>query len=140
MEDNNKVVDGNLKIAQHRKMYQFLLTSRLNQDCVENLFSVIGGHRENPDVSEFRASFRFIAVNKLFVPVSGSNCEMDCDSVLLDAASLSETLHVPKDQLSLNPDTGITCELQLVCEDDFDVDIDNVTMSPIFSFLLVHVS
>jgi len=55
---------------------------------------------------------------------------MDCDSVLLDAASLTETLHVPKDQLSLNPDTGVTCELQLVCEDDFDVDTDNATMSP----------
>ena len=88
-------------------MYQFLLTSRLNQDftsrlnqdCLENLFSVIrgsGGHRDNPDVSEFRASFRFIAVNKLFVTVSGANCEMHCDSVLLDAASLSQVLHQPK--------------------------------------------
>jgi len=94
---------------------------------VENLFSVIrgsGGHRDNPDVSEFRASFRLIAVNKLLVPVSGSNCEMDCDSVLLDVASLSETLNVTKEQ---NVNTDITCEL--VCEDGIDVDTAHVMNS-----------
>ena len=39
---------------------KFLLTSRLNQDCVENLFSVIrakGGPRDNPDAGQFRAAF-----------------------------------------------------------------------------------
>ena len=57
---------------------------------------VVRGHRDNPDVSEFCASFRFIAVNKQFVPVSGANCEMDCDNVLLDATSL---FHQPKDHV-----------------------------------------
>ena len=34
----------------------FLLTSRLNQDCVKNMFSVIrgkGDHRDNPDIKQF---------------------------------------------------------------------------------------
>ena len=70
--------------------YQFLLTSCFNQHRVKNLFSVIrgsGGHRDNPDVSEFCVSFMTIAVNKLFVPVSGANCEIDCDNILLDMAA-----------------------------------------------------
>lgn len=44
---------------------KFLLTSRLNQDCVENLFSVIrgkGSQRDNPDAREFRAAFTQVYV------------------------------------------------------------------------------
>ena len=40
--------------------YGFLLTNRLNQDCIENLFSIIrgkGGQRVNPSSMEFRAAF-----------------------------------------------------------------------------------
>ena len=36
---------------------KFLLTNRLNQDCIENLFAAIrskGGHLNNPDPQEFR--------------------------------------------------------------------------------------
>ena len=40
---------------------KFMLTNRLNQDCVENLFCVIrakGGQRDNPDAGQFRAALR----------------------------------------------------------------------------------
>ena len=43
---------------------KFLFTNRLNQDCIENLFSVIrgkGGQRDNPDPSQFRAAFRQVS-------------------------------------------------------------------------------
>ena len=129
------------KLLSTEKSYQFLLTSRLNQDCVENLFSVIrgsGGHRDNPNVSEFRASFRFIAVNKLFVPVSGTNCEMDCDGVLLDAASLSAMHHQSRDNRSVNIHTNATCEL--VCEDDFDADFSTVIMSTEYENVVAYMS
>jgi hypothetical protein len=39
----------------------FLLTNRLIQDCVENLFSVIrakGAQRDNPDAGQFRLALR----------------------------------------------------------------------------------
>ena len=39
---------------------KFLMTSRINQDCVENLFSIIrakGAQRDNPDSGQFRAAF-----------------------------------------------------------------------------------
>ena len=35
--------------------FQSILTSQINQDCVENLFSIIcgfRGHRDNPDVEQ----------------------------------------------------------------------------------------
>ena len=41
--------------------FRFLLTTRLNQDCVENLFSIIraqGAQRDNPNAGQFRAAFR----------------------------------------------------------------------------------
>ena len=40
--------------------FKFLLTNRLNQDCIENLFSLIrakGAQRDNPDAGQFRAAF-----------------------------------------------------------------------------------
>ena len=43
--------------------YEFLLTSGLNQDCIENLFSIIhgkGGFRDNPDVQQFKAAFKYV--------------------------------------------------------------------------------
>ena len=43
-----------------RKGFKYFLTNRLNQDCVENLFSIIrgsGGHRDNPNCEQFRVSF-----------------------------------------------------------------------------------
>lgn len=44
---------------------KFILTNRLNQDCVENLFAVIrskGASRDNPDCGQFRAAFAQVLV------------------------------------------------------------------------------
>ena len=38
---------------------KYLLTSRLNQDCLENLFSIVrakGGARDNPNAAQFRVA------------------------------------------------------------------------------------
>ena len=49
---------------QHLKKeekFQFILTGRLNKDCVENLFSIIrgkGGFHDNPDVDNSKLSHR----------------------------------------------------------------------------------
>jgi hypothetical protein len=48
------------EILHSDHQYSFLLTSRLNQDSVENLFSVIrskGAGYDNPDSKQFRAAF-----------------------------------------------------------------------------------
>ena len=75
-----------------RKGFKYFLTNRLNQDCVENLFSIIrgsGGHRDNPNCQQFRASFRHVVVDKLFVHSPYANCTFDPDKILLDLSSFS---------------------------------------------------
>ena len=63
--------------------YKFLLTSRLNQDCIENMFSIIrgkGGNRDNPDPQQFRAAFRQVAVDQLLKSSDKGNCQDDLDT------------------------------------------------------------
>ncbi len=72
--------------------FKFLLTNRLNQDCVENLFSIICGRgcfSDNPDCQQFRAALKFVVADKLFVQSDGTNCKVDDDQILLDIASVS---------------------------------------------------
>ena len=76
----------------------FLLTNRLNQDCVENLFSIIrgkGGHRDNPDPCQFRQAFRQVMVDAILLPSPKANCEEDVDSFLLTMKSLSHIEEAP---------------------------------------------
>jgi hypothetical protein len=71
--------------------YSFLCTNRLNQDCLENLFSMVrgrGGFRERPDAQQFRAAFRQLAVQMLLVQSSKSNCIPDLDQILTDLKAL----------------------------------------------------
>ena len=52
-----------LDLQEHHD-FTCLLTNRLNQDCLENLFSVIrgkGGQRDNPDPVQFRTAFRQVS-------------------------------------------------------------------------------
>ena len=67
------------------------MTNRLNQDCVENLFSIIrgkGGKRDNPDAREFRASYRQVVFDQLLMLSEGSNCKVDTDDILLNLTNL----------------------------------------------------
>ena len=76
---------------QKESDFKFLLTSRLNQDCVENLFSIIrgkGGKRDNTDAREVRAAFRKVAFDQLLSPSKGSNCDAKIDAILLSISSL----------------------------------------------------
>ena len=71
--------------------FKFLLTSRLNQDCAENLFSVIcgmDGHRDNPDVTQLKACFKYVVADQLFVQSHLSNCQVDNDKMLLNISNI----------------------------------------------------
>ena len=72
---------------------KFLLTSRLNQDCVENLFSMIrgnSGHVDRPTAKQFRSFFRQALIQSIFTFSSESkNCIDDEDSVLLNMTKIS---------------------------------------------------
>lgn len=63
----------------------FLLTRRLTQDCIENVFSVVrskGGNNVNPDASKFNSSMRMLICNHLLTPSKGGNCEIDASQFL----------------------------------------------------------
>ncbi|KAL2093118.1 hypothetical protein ACEWY4_010430 [Coilia grayii] len=67
---------------------QFLCTAKLNQDCTENLFSVIrgkGGHRYNPTSQKFTSALRSASVAKLS-SAEGGNCLEDASIPLLATA------------------------------------------------------
>ena len=73
--------------------FEFLLTNRLNQDCIENLFSLIrakGAQRDNPDAGQFRAAFRQVMVDNVMVPSKSANCEADVDSFICSLKHVKE--------------------------------------------------
>lgn len=65
--------------------FDFLFTRRLNQDPIENFFSVVrqrGGNCDNPTPLLFCRLFKQICCRSLLTPVVGANCESDCGSLL----------------------------------------------------------
>ncbi|KAK3801951.1 hypothetical protein RRG08_064545 [Elysia crispata] len=82
----------------------FLITNRLNQDCLENMFSVVrgkGGHRINPDCREFRSALTQIMVDAILGPGKGSNCQADLDTFLftLDNITAKGATHAIRTRL-----------------------------------------
>ena len=70
----------------------FLITSRLNQDPLENLFSVIrskGGHRSNPDPREFRSAITQTMVDNILLTAESSNCKADVDTFLFSLGNIA---------------------------------------------------
>ena len=66
---------------------EYIVTNRLNQDAIENLFSVIrgkGSHHDNPDPQQFRYRLRQVMVDKILIPSKVSNCQDDVDSFLVN--------------------------------------------------------
>lgn len=67
--------------------FHYLLTDRLNQDCLENLFAVVrskGGHRHNPSPFEFRTALRQTMVDAILVTTGRQNCKDDIDGFLFN--------------------------------------------------------
>jgi len=76
-------IEGVLLLLQDSNNY--LLTSRVNQDALENLFSAIrqrGGFNRNPTVKTFRSSFRLFTIKHLLEPAESSSYSPDDDSLL----------------------------------------------------------
>lgn len=76
---------------QKNKGFSFLLTARLNQDVLENFFSVIrqrGGYSRNPTVRTFQAAFKANCVQNLMKPPKTSSYEAEVDATnLLDCST-----------------------------------------------------
>ena len=69
----------------------FLMTRRLNQDCLENMFGVIrmsSGQNDAPNPTQFRMALRKCATNSLLFPPPTANCEPDGDALVCAIAAL----------------------------------------------------
>lgn len=76
----------------------FLLTNRINQDCLENAFSSIrraGGFRDNPDCKEFESAIRSVMSHNLLKSSKLTNCEEDDDDILTSVFYDSEKITHP---------------------------------------------
>ena len=70
-----------------------LCTNRLNQDALENFFSMVRGkypHDDRPDSKQFRAIFRTLSIQSLFKLAKNANCEEDIDRFVIEADSLAD--------------------------------------------------
>ena len=114
--------------------FKFLLTNRLNQDCLENMFSVIRsrrGHGDNPNPQEFLAAFRQIVVDKLLLPSESSNCQADIDKVLLDLSSFPATSSQVSDPPVL---------VESFSDTEIDSDTTNICVQNVVSYGWVSVT
>jgi hypothetical protein len=90
--------------------FKFLMTDRLNQDCLENLFSKIRGHTGgvyNPTASAFRAILRQVMVDQIFYHSDGSNCQADTSKFLLNLGAMKSAVNA---SLSQAPEVDLPVE------------------------------
>lgn len=78
-----KLLWNDLKINYN---FKFLLTRRLTQDFLENLFSILrskNGNNNTPDCSKFRSAIKETMCNQMLSPSEESNCEIDLAQFLI---------------------------------------------------------
>ena len=75
------------------KCFKFLLANRLNEECIENLFSLIrakDAQRDNPDAGQFRATFQEVMLDNVTVPSKSANCEADVNCFIFSLKHMKE--------------------------------------------------
>ena len=120
-----RAILGLMQDFQSIKGFKFLLTSRLNQDCLENLFALLRqkrGNRDNPDPNQFRFIFRQIQCNFLISPSSSANCVPDFDSLLLTLSDINKA-HTHSRSVSKVPSTS-TSESCNISDLSYDYQVD----------------
>ena len=106
----------------------FLLTSRLNQDSLENLFSIIrgrGGHRDNPGPVHFQSAFKQVIVQNMFMPAASANCRHDSDGdcvLSLDDFTVSSVILL--NDLTHSSRSSV-CQVPLLAADGAFVALEN---------------
>lgn len=86
-------INSVIQIWEHiSSCFDFLLTNRLNQDCLENTFSSLrrrGGFRDNPNPFHFHSAIKSQMIHTMIKRSSSSNCEDDNSTVLLELSNCS---------------------------------------------------
>ena len=119
-------INSLLQVWDELKMVKgvdFLLTRRLSQDCLENLFSVIrgkGGFRDNPGPKHFRDTLKQTMVSSLLnlSQPDGANCQMDTARYIFDMGSMSDSKRRSNGQVSSTADANSSqCDFALSVND-----------------------
>lgn len=67
--------------------YQFFLTSRLLQDCLENLFSVVRLGKPVPSAYDMKCALKLVCVSQFFHTPSTTSYDIDDAQYLIDLLS-----------------------------------------------------
>ena len=84
-----------------------MLTTRLNQDPLENLFSILRsrcGHSDTPSVMQFRRNLQYAMTINLMKPPAGTNFEGDNATILM-ALNDSESINHATREMGLSVET-----------------------------------
>jgi hypothetical protein len=101
------VVNGN---------YKFLMTGRLTQDCVENLFSSIRGRGDShPSPMLFRHNLRLISLSQFMNISANSSYDSDDSAYFLDFLKHSKTEIAADDEQAFVEEASSVSDLN-VCE------------------------
>jgi hypothetical protein len=104
--------------------YGFVLTRRIQTDCVEHLFSLIKlriGRGNTPTCQQFRYSFRYMLVTYMIQGPVGSNCENHDDDDLQDTLQKIDCLlSPPKEAVANEEEAAETDEFESGSSDSND--------------------
>jgi hypothetical protein len=106
---------------------RFLMTERLTQDCIENLFSQIrgnGGHIANPSAAQFRTFIRRAMVDSIIVHKEQSNSKEDAAKFLLSVKDISRRGNTEKESGCILPAERVVVN---PAEPDYEEDQDDQT-------------
>jgi hypothetical protein len=104
---------------------RFLMTERLTQDCIENLFSQIrgsGGHIANPSAAQFRTFIRRAMVDSIIVHKEQSNSKEDAAKFLLSVKDISRRGNTEKESGCILPAERVVVN---PAEPDYEGDHDD---------------
>ncbi len=123
-----------------RYSFKYLMTRRLTQDCLENLFGKVrlkGGCNFTPDAEKLKYSLRAIIVNSLLEPPESMNCEMDLDKFLSLKSNVERShqskpfrFEVEKEVVVLNGE-----EIPQDPHPDIAIEFDDLTESNAITYL-----
>jgi len=100
----------------------FLLTSRLSQDKLENLFGQVRRRIKTPTAYEFKNALKIITVSQFLEKVRGGNYQSDDGVFVADFFEKSESSDEITDFFKINPSAKRECE-SVEMDEDFLVQL-----------------
>lgn len=86
--------------------YNYILTRRINNDCLENFFGVIrqaGGNCREPTCIQYTRAFRKYFLCQILNLSDATNCTEDFDNILTQFVEFSKNTPVPQASIQHPP-------------------------------------